>query len=239
MSIIWYYDTRLIIWAPSYLPRIPSSKERGRLFSRRTSSSSSFSSPLTLADRPPSPWSVDASSLPSVRRRARAADRDRDASKINRFADPIWKTESNGLYERRQIARLGSEGFSNAIPVPHKGGSPSEPMSERRDERLAPRCISEVLQRSVKIRVNIKAQIRETASDYMETFKIIKWIRIYAISNFWWKRNNDIFSKWCRFGSFNAKVCMYLHSCNGYSHSHVSIWTRYLVAPIICSYEEE
>lgn len=115
MSIIWYYDTRLIIWAPSsYLPRIPSSKARGRLFSRRTSSSSSFSSPLTLADRPPSPWSVDASSLPSVRRRARAADRDRDASKINRFADPIWKTESNGLHERRQIARLDSEGFSNA-----------------------------------------------------------------------------------------------------------------------------
>lgn len=110
---------RFIIKASfSYLPRILSSRERGRLFSKQTSFSSSFSSPLTLADRPPSPWLVDASSLPSVRRRARAADRDCDASKINRFADPIWKTESNELCERRQIARLDSERFSNVRRFP-------------------------------------------------------------------------------------------------------------------------
>jgi len=76
--------------------------------------------PLTLADRPPSPWSADASSLPSVRRRARAADRDRDAPKINRPADPIWKARSNELYEDK------SRGTRLAwIPVSREEGSPS------------------------------------------------------------------------------------------------------------------
>lgn len=115
----------------SYLPRISSSSERDRLFSKRISSFSSSSSPLTLADHPPSPWLADASSLPSVRRRARAADRDRDASKINRFADPIWKVEEQRvLYEPRTNRAARLQKYRDAprridCCGSHKGRNPS------------------------------------------------------------------------------------------------------------------
>jgi len=157
MSITRYYDTRLIIEASSsYLPHIPSSRERGRLFSRRTSFSSFFSSPLTLADRPPSPWSVDASSLPSVRRRARAADRDHDASEMNRFADPIWKTESNGVV--RTKTNRGSTPRDSRAAQRRKSIGGIRADEQAPYEKPTSRCNSEKCHndRMMKIRVKIK-----------------------------------------------------------------------------------
>lgn len=157
-TILW----RAINYWASYLPRIPWSMQRSRLFSRQTSSSASSSSPLTLADRPPSPWSADASSLPSVRRHARAVDRDRDASKINRSADPIWKARSNVPYERRQIARHDSE--ERLVYAAHRSPcrTKKESIGGIRDEARSAR---DVLQKNVTTIREIKEYCKKRAGE--------------------------------------------------------------------------